>query len=210
MESIAHPLMEPWIGTKYFSSPFNGIKLLILGESEYEWDSGCLTRDIATKLISEIADGKWTHKFYSNIFKVLTGISRHAAVPGTYRDFWHSVSFYNFVQDAVGPRPRCRPTPAMWNNGLAYFETVFSELSPECVLVLGKALWQHVSGTGIIEVSNECRHVLSIQGVVAATTFICHPSSSRYSYSAWRPAVEKLLLEAKEQKKTESLKQMIT
>ena len=189
--------MEPWVGSKYLSSPFNGTRLLILGESEYEWKPGCLVSDIATQLISEVADGKWTHKFYSNIFRVLTGVRRTQAVAGVYHDFWHSVSFYNFVQQAVGPAPRYRPTETMWKDGLPYFETVFTELSPHAVLVLGKQLWWNLTELAVVHEAANQNHFVSIGSSTALATYICHPSSSRYSYAASRPSVEKLVLDAR-------------
>ena len=191
--------MEPWIGSKYLSSPFNGTRLLILGESEYEWKPGCLTSNVATELISQVAEGMWTNKFYSNIFRVLTGIRRTQAAAGVYRDFWHSVSFYNFVQEAVGPAPRYRPSEAMWQNGLPYFETVLAELSPRVILVLGKQLWWNLVQLAVVNDAANGNQLISVGSSVALATYICHPSSSRYSYAVWRPSVEKLLFDGNAQ-----------
>lgn len=184
--------MEPWIGSRYFSSPFRGERLLILGESEYEWEKGCLIPDVATQLISKIADGTWNYRFYSKIFHVVTGKTRAEVGVETRRDFWHSVSFYNFVQDAVGPGPRCRPSMEMWNNAASYFRRVFAELSPEIVLALGKELWFHLNRLGFIEHQSEQQSLLCVNELVARTNFIYHPASSRYNYAVSRNTVEML------------------
>jgi hypothetical protein len=186
--------MAPWVGPSYNIQPFGGVRLMVLGESEYEWEPGCLTPDIASKLISQIANGEWTHKFYSNIFRVLTGISRRDAGPSAYKDFWYSISFYNFVQDSVGTRPRCRPTGKMWNNGLKYLEPVLLDLSPRGILVLGKELWEYLGSFGVANASLDGNWTMSTAGVgPIPVTHIFHPSSSRYKYSVWRPGVENWL-----------------
>ena len=150
--------------------------------------------DFATQLILKSQMESGTCKFYSNIFRVLTGVRRTQAAAGVYHDFWHSVSFYNFVQQAVGPSPRYRPTETMWKDGLPYFETVFTELSPHAVLVLGKQLWWNLTELAVVHEAANGNHFVSIGSSTALATYICHPSSSRYSYAASRPSVEKLLL----------------
>ena len=193
VNATAIPLMKPWVGSTYRSAPFNGERLLILGESEYEWKPGCLGPDVATQLISSIADGTWTHKFYSKIYHTVTGNRRTDVTPAAYHDFWHSVAFYNYVQDAVGPGPRCRPTPEMWTNGRAYFERVFADLSPQVVLALGQKLWDMLNAAGLVQRDPAGEDYIVVSKLRARAAFVCHPSSSRFAYSKWRPVVERLL-----------------
>lgn len=136
----------PWIGADYFLSSFDGIRILILGESHYSYldNEGkevqpykMLTNDC----IKEQVETDFTKQFWTNIATSFLG---EVPLKRDKKKFWNTVSFYNYVQYSVGFGPRVRPTEQMWKDSEIGFENVLLKLKPQILMVLGYALWEKI------------------------------------------------------------------
>ena len=137
---------EPWKGDVYEHAGLFGKRVLVLGESHYDWDvNKPLTAQITRQCINEQLEGTWSMRFGTNI--VITFLNKTPSLEDK-RTFWHSVAFYNYVQTSVGFGPRVRPSPEMWQQSLPAFLDVLGDLRPQFILVLGRALWEHLPEFG--------------------------------------------------------------
>lgn len=132
---------KPWLGQNY-SERISDKRVLILGESHYEWStSGDLQPDLTQICIKEQLDGSWTKAFWTNIVIAFTGNTPRLE---DKKRFWHSVAFYNYVQESVGFGPRVRPSAEMWKRSEAPFVKVLENLKPDAMIVLGYKLWDNL------------------------------------------------------------------
>ncbi|MGA3172549.1 MAG: hypothetical protein ABSE62_16225 [Chthoniobacteraceae bacterium] len=137
----------PWRGENYDIGR-SGKRILILGESHYNWDSNYRIEDdpeVTKRIIKEQIDETFTAKFWTNIAIMFLG---KKPTPEEKRDFWHSVAFYNYVQYSAGEKPRIAPGADKFENSEPAFYEVLDTLKPQLLVVLGYRLWEHVPGTG--------------------------------------------------------------
>jgi len=174
----------PWIGKNYaIGYPWGG-RTLILGESHYcsHIPSRTFTRD----LTEEYLTGEWTHPFWTKLGKVFTGqdsIERSS--------FWHSVSFYNYIQEPVDD-VGIRPTEAMWLNAERPLLEVMNKLLPDYVIVCGKELWDRIPAQFLdltLEPFDIC-YYSKPDGKQALSTMIYHPSSFGFSSLKWHQKIK--------------------
>lgn len=133
----------PWIGNQYLGG-FRGVRLLILGESHYDSnkrDRSVADRDVTRAGIRWYMDPKTRFKFATNIQTVL---NQRPLTVAEREPFWHSVSFYNYVQSFAGLNPRDPVTPEMWLNSRTPFEKVLEVVDPQAVVVLGYKTWDQL------------------------------------------------------------------
>ena len=104
---------RPWIGENYQQGRW-GKRVLVLGESHYQWDENMpidnwptLTIECVEEIISGHAQGRW-QAFWTKVAVASLG---HTSTLDEKRTFWHSVAFYNYIQHCVGFGPYARPTP---------------------------------------------------------------------------------------------------
>jgi hypothetical protein len=115
--------------------------------------------------------------------------------------FWHSVAFYNYIQEFVGSRARERPTEEMWNDAEKPFFMILTKLKPDFILVLGKSLWDGMPNKNSSDDSgSSCKYI--VNGHPAIALRINHPSSFGFRYSKWKPRVSRGLRIAMKQKST--------
>lgn len=158
------------------------MRLLVLGESHY--DAGARGSDFTRWLTREYVDGRMTHRFWTRLARTIAGrpLGRDEC-----RAFWHSVAFYNFIQEIVGTRARVRPTPEMWSAGQRPFLHVLSMLNPDAVLVVGSQLWNHLpqAPRGELQLDDGSKwptRLYERPGRPPITaTFIKHPAWPRFS-----------------------------
>jgi hypothetical protein len=133
---------KPSIGPDYLTSPLSGARVLIVGESHYVKEEEKYP-EFAIDCVREQAEGQWTKAFWTNIAVAFLG-----RLPATDEElgFWHSVAFYNFVQQLIGAKAWVRPKREMWQSSHDAFAQVLDELEPEFALVLGYALWDSLPG----------------------------------------------------------------
>lgn len=137
-------LFEPWRPLEGVP-PWGGVRLLLLGESHYDEDE-VWTADEARRATMETvrkygAEATAYHRFFANIFSVVTGVSWSESSWDEYHRFWQGVFFYNYVQSFVRGGARVRPTAAQFGASGSAFLLTLSDIRPEAILVLGNATW---------------------------------------------------------------------
>ena len=136
-------VFDPWVGSKYESSNVFGVRVLLLGESHYGKPS-----ELCTAFTADVVR-KWAQSrpdpFFTKVSRVLLGLDENARLSDEARaEIWEHVAFYNYIQQLVGDTSARRPTSGMWAGAAAPFLGILRELRPNAVLVLGKAVEQHL------------------------------------------------------------------
>ncbi len=138
---------KPWVGSKYESGFIYGKKVLILGESHYEWeDNQTLEPTLTRDCIKGQFSGGSTKQFWTNIAVSLLGYKPNM---DEREKFWNSVAFSNFVQSSVGRGARTRPSKEQWLKGKETFFEILEDLKPQLVIVLGYQLWGNLPESGV-------------------------------------------------------------
>lgn len=140
---------KPWIGNEYETGGIFNKKILILGESHYgtEEDSWFqnqeLTRLTIQEKIGEAPNDNYFHKkaFHTNIFKAFNDLN---PTNENLIKFWHSVSYFNYIQGSVGEKARIRPKKEDWENSFKSVHSTLKILEPDVIVVLGYTLWKNI------------------------------------------------------------------
>lgn len=143
---------EPWIGADYGVHPYDlaaaaasGVyPVHVLGESHYgtaDERSPGFTRHV----VAELGDGTGRTPFFRNLLKTLTAKDHVDGVDAAHA--WRNIAFSNYVQDFL-PGPRVPPTPGMWDRGARAFTDLLERYRPDCILVLGRRLWNNMTRQG--------------------------------------------------------------
>ena len=135
---------KPWVGRDYSTGGLLRQRVLILGESHYQWKRGVpLTPELTRQCIREQISGTYTKQFWTNIAVAFLGRRPDVA---DKRRFWDSVVFSNLIQANVGFGPRVPPSDKMWADGrLIFFKHLVTRYKPHvgdgC---LGYRLWERL------------------------------------------------------------------
>jgi len=130
---------NPWVGKNYDKGGIYKKRILILGESHYgtakdNWFNENLTRLTIQEKIGE-APGEpnkfYKKAFHTNIFKAFNDKPVNNK---NLTDFWHSVSYFNYVQGSVGEKPRMRPTKQDWDNSFEPVMKTINILEPDIIV----------------------------------------------------------------------------
>lgn len=174
-------VFDPWVGSKYWSTGYGGVRVLILGESHYG-DIGTESATFTTEVVKKWGQDKRL-SFFTTTQMLVAGIGKGKQVTDEQRAaFCEQVAFYNFVQAFPGPGPGCRPTPEMWAAASPAFLATIAELKPQVVVVLGIELRRHLPD--IPDNIHVC--------------FAKHPSSSRFNIEERQPAIQAAIKKAAE------------
>lgn len=147
---------RPWIGNNYQQSRW-GKRVLVLGESHYQWDANVPINNYLTLTI-ECVEGQIAgdpavrdrpQQFWTGIaIAFLNPPPGCRPTVAEKEEFWHSVAFYNYIQQSVGFGPKPNPTPPMWCQSLPAFQHLLDTLQPELVVVLGRPNWWNIQRLG--------------------------------------------------------------
>lgn len=142
-ENLVGVVFDPWVGSKYEASDRFGVRVLVLGESHYGKPS-----ELCTAFTSNVVR-TWAQSrpdpFFTKVSRVLLGLEEDSPLDDDVRaGVWEHVAFYNYIQHLVGDSAAKRPTSEMWAAAAAPFLGILKELRPEAVLVLGRAVEQHL------------------------------------------------------------------
>ena len=187
---------SPCVGPRYAEGAFDGLRLLVLGESHYEW------RDMPSQertLTQFVVDGNMSAtpgRFVRGVTSALEGGSAHSTQEERLR-LWQTLAFYNYSQEFAGDHARERPTQAHWEAAQTPFRQVLTFLTPDVVLVCGKMLWSHVrrieglSDEPHVNPLDEKERSRVARGSARATVLgmMAHPSSIGFKASDWAPRV---------------------
>jgi hypothetical protein len=182
---------RPWVGDDY-QRGFRGRRVLVLGESHYQWDDKIPAyEDLTIDCIKEQLSGEHS-KFWTNI--AITFLNAHPS-PAEKRAFWSSVAFYNYVQEFAGFGPRVRPSDQSWERSEPAFWEVLDALRPECVIALGYRLWARMPDRGergpdIASAPQQWTwwYPIPMSDARVLAYAIRHPSSG-FSGTTWHPYV---------------------
>lgn len=169
---------NPWVGDRYWTTGLNGLRLLILGESQYdahsdgveEW-TGAPTPECkfsTQAIVQELAIDK-RNRFFTKVAKLVLNKPAGAWLSDEdRRSFWQQVAFYNYIQWWLRG-PRYRPSRDMWTDARSALLEVLNELSPSVMLILGNELLSQLPPLP--------NNIVQIH--------IPHPSSRGFSYDPW-------------------------
>jgi hypothetical protein len=131
----------PWVGKDYFSKNVEK-RLLIIGESHYDWrEEGskiqladkAFTRNVVEQQGLMLSNYKhW--RFMRNIEKAF--FAEHTTSNEKREILWYSVAFYNFVQRYMETK-QSRPSAADYTDAWNVFFQVVQILKPRFCLFLG-------------------------------------------------------------------------
>jgi hypothetical protein len=188
---------KPWIGKNYEKSMFE-IPILIMGESHWQWKEDVGGPLTTINFIQENVDGDWRHDQMKRVFKTFLNDD---FTDENIKKFWHSVAYYNYIQEIVGGAPECRPTAKMWKDGEECFLEILEQLKPRCLVVFGvyffrKHMPQGEKGPKLMigDEERDTRKYLSGNSPTLASS-VHH--FTRMSPKRWRPWVHLLIDEAK-------------
>ena len=183
---------KPWIGDDYKAAKRFGKRVMILGESHYEWDDEKPHPEWTRTFIGNQVSGDHTHAFWTRVAGAFIG---HRPNLAEKREFWRTVAFYNYIQESAGNGPRIRPTPEMWRKSETGFAEVLRRHAPQVLIVLGYQLWNNVPDLGGMPdkpilgapQTQTWRYPIGKGGTCLAYA-IRHPSSG-FTGSAWQPYI---------------------
>lgn len=202
----------PWIGENYQQSRW-GKRVLVLGESHYQWDENqpidnwpTLTVECVEGQIAEdAAQRDPPQRFWTGIaIAFLNPPPHHLPTLEEKRAFWHSVAFYNYIQQCVGFGPYAEPTPEMWPQSLPAFQHLLDTHQPEAMIVLGRPNWWNIQeldgqeGPRIEGAEYEETQWLVHAGGPCLTYGIEHPSHPGFNGRCWHPFIMQALQYADE------------
>jgi hypothetical protein len=186
------PNFLPWQGVDY-DGGIAGIRTLVLGESHYLADPGDAYPRLTIDIVTRVHEGGEHFPFFTKVRGILTN-----AVESPVS--WSQVAFYNLVQQSVGMAARDRPTPAMFEAGVAPFETVLRQLTPQAVLVTGVGTWNALSSHWPAPATSSPQpgfdHVFKWQfsdTPPIMATWIDHPASFGFQPGRWTDRVRGLI-----------------
>lgn len=194
----------PRVGKNYETKGYNGLKLLILGESHYCKDWGnCIkcgklsNRDDCNSFTINVIDNKYfAYKKGGGEFEGwMNTYTRFANVflgdqvdNGTLIDFWDSVIFYNYVQSSTSG-PRKSPTHEQFLESEKALNEVLQKYNPDLIIVWGNRLWDAL-GNGrwgidyVLGDKNQRFYYFKVEEVEIPAFRIYHPSTSKFNYDA--------------------------
>ncbi len=196
-----HVFFRPWVGRDYHpSGGLFGLRVMVLGESHYVWESTPPPRDETERITERVASCREEKRFATNVELAVVGAKQ---LGEQRRRFWDGILFYNYIQVAVSG-PRVRPTYEMWQGAKPAFLEVLRLHVPHLILVLGEALWSCIPEDGHagppISLGSEERstwlYPTAARGEGLALN-IPHPSSWGFSGRRWHPWVQLGLTQAR-------------
>ncbi len=191
---------HPWVGRNY-NKGLSGKRVLVLGESHYDWDSrnketDPIDQSLSVWCVAEQVVTDFRSRFYTSVAKAFVGEYPTSKQRGS---FWNSVAFYNYVQEIVGMGPRIRPTHEMWKASQPVFLRVLSVLKPDIVFVFGKGMWSELPLEDIAEHEQEVSgHTVSICSYLTKSSTVeavkmTHPCAPGFSADKYHPVIKDLL-----------------
>lgn len=197
---MTNPNFEPW-KPPGDDPRFNGVRLLILGESHYD-EGDAYSPDEQREFTKDIvrrwgAEAKGYQRFFANVFRTFNdGESHHTS--DAFRDFWGKVFFYNYVQELVPGGARVRPSSQTWANSADAFHSVLDDVKPDAVVVVGRTTWNMMSERNAKRIADDPDGLGAVwlyeyDGGQCYVAHTHHPSKTGFSAAERRPKVKQFL-----------------
>lgn len=190
---------KPWVGKNY-KQGYENKKILVLGESHYcggcdecgnlqNFDNEC--REFTTRVINKFLSykkGEADHDNWMRTFTRFTNVLFGEQVENQIIiEFWNSILFYNYVQNASIGEPRISPKEKDFSNNETAFFEVLQEFQPDLIIVWGERLWDKMSANGkwgneVLDGKYGKLYYYNSKDKNIPTFPIFHPSSSAFSY----------------------------
>lgn len=174
----------PWVGPHY-ERGIHGLRILVVCESHYgakEQERPTVTPEVLKALALGQKHPQATaklrqHAHFTKIMASILNTTKHFSRTDRY-EFWHSVAYYNFIQEFL-PSIRKAPSDTAWEKGKRAFTEVLEVMKPELIVCFSK---------------RNGGRVTALAGDVPVAV-INHPSS-KFSYSTVNPIIAKNIEEA--------------
>lgn len=177
-----------WVG-KHYAEGWDGIRVLVLGESSY----GTVATPPRVLIEHYLASSARWHNTYTRFLKILTG-QTVAPDREQRKNLWDRLAFTNYLTSAAGSKAGDRPSKTQWGDSLPNFVRFLGWLNPTptVVIVWGMSLWNalehdrgckqcvqwnHQEGTGYIHWPH---------GQPIPAVGIAHPAYPASSNAKWR------------------------
>lgn len=133
----------PWVGPHY-ERGIHGLRILVVCESHYgakEHERPTVTPEVLKALALGQKHPQATAKLrqHAHFTKIMASIlnARKHFSKTERSDFWHSIAYYNFIQEFL-PRSRKAPSGSAWEKGRRPFTEVLEVLAPELIVCFSK------------------------------------------------------------------------
>jgi hypothetical protein len=205
---------NPWVGKNYKNN--GGIfkkKILALGDSHYcgecnycgdlsinKIDCREMTSDVINYFLDQTQTAKWKKTF--TCFE--RAVSGKALMLKEKNEFWNSLIFYNYVQNATMCDPNTPPTEEMYKKSEVAFWEILQKFEPDYILIWGKRLYDYLPndtpfGKGKlkdIEINGSIDFgaiwYVPIKNKTIIAYRIPHPGRP-FSWEEWHPFIKKAL-----------------
>jgi hypothetical protein len=196
-------LFDPWKGDHYRTARRFGIRVMILGESHYDWKSRNrsipLKNLTKNKIEDELEPGDYvSNPFYRNVLGAFLGA---APTQEERSKFWHSVLVYNFIQRLMS-NSKERPTSIIARESEEPFRAVLANYRPQLIAVFGYQLWEWLPDEGhnvedivVGALKVQCYNFDRPSGVNALAVRLHHPSRA-FSFRIWHLVLREALQRA--------------
>lgn len=195
---------QAWVGEQYGASTvMGGKRVLVLGESHYEWLDNQKLEVTWTRQFIEASIKGSKQVFSTRVAATLAG--RLLTTEKERHDFWHSIAFANYIPVSVGRGPKANPTEEMWEAAIPAFAKLINTHTPDFLLVLGHELWMRMHYTFEMDGRVE-RHQNNLNewrtwryrypnGKPLLACATKHPSRN-FNFRNWHPFVREMLEKA--------------
>jgi hypothetical protein len=145
----------PWVGKFYGKKGYYNKKIMILGESHYcnecdvcsaSIENKCYIRkELIERFLKYKNSGRDFEKWFNTYTKFANIFIGKKCDGETIIKFWHSILFYNYVQEPT-EAPRKHPTKEMFKNedNEKGFFNILKNYSPDVIIAWGKRLWKNL------------------------------------------------------------------
>jgi hypothetical protein len=142
---------QPWVGTNYANSRWD-LRVLIVGESHYEYeperwrDGRLMARDTTQHILGNLIGPEQERRpHWTKIATSFLGEKPPRLPPsGPMFSFWHSVAYFNFVQEGVGLDNQSKATDEMFAASSSAFVQVLAKTRPDFVVVMSRRAWRYL------------------------------------------------------------------
>lgn len=190
---------KPFVGKNY-TTGICGKRIMVLGESHYCAHESEAIPEITNNIIVDLWNSDSEHEGFKNTYtKFIKALSGTESVSfEEKREWWNKVLFYNYVQVAMS-QPRESPSASDFRNSETAFFEVLNQYCPDCILVWGRRLYEHLPRKGKqladLETSQGAIETWSyalLDGKEVSVLPVLHPSAG-FTPSYWHEAITQFI-----------------